>query len=202
MTYRTLSSILLLISLACCLTSCLQPSVAATPEEAARLGAAGDLQTQLQNTNRFKVLGTRVLSNGQRIVVWIKWEDRYGRGLEEIYGYSVVQARGNGWELVTDNPLSNIDDLSSDNQQLIGDVETIGRTPHDPVMVIGIIREPQLVDAVDATFTNGQSFHDDGADNIFVFYMPSGHRVCNLRALDAQGNVLYERGSGMAGCAP
>lgn len=190
------------MALACCLTSCLQPSVAATPEEAARLGAAGDLQTQLQNTNRFNVLGARALPNGQQIVVWTEWSDRYGNGPEEIYGFSIVQARGNGWELVTDDPLGNLDDLSPNDQNVIGIVEAFGQTSRDPVMVVGIIREPQLVDAVEATFTNGQTFRDDGTDDIFVFYMPSGHHMCNLQVLDAQGNILYEPESRGVGCAP
>jgi hypothetical protein len=202
MTYRTLSSILLLISLACCLAGCLQPAVAATPEEAARLGAAGDLQTQLQNSNRFNVLGTRALPNGQQIVIWTEWDDRYGNGPEEIYGYSIVQARGNDWELVVDSPIMRMVDLSSANQPLIGVVQTSGQTAHDPLMVLGVISKPQLVDVVEVTFTNGQTLRDDGAGDVFIFYVPSAHHMCNLQALDAKGNVVYEPMSGGVGCAP
>lgn len=153
------------------------------PEDKARAVVCGDPF----NPSSFEVHAVREWRERTMVVFTASCPRRSGLLAEPALGFVLLQRGTFGW----DHQLIETE-LDSGGRQRDRLVEyTKGVNVRNPLAwVIGRVRRPEAVGAVEVLFDNGEVERDTSADPRFVLVSAESRGACELRALSPNGDVL------------
>lgn len=123
-------------------------------------------------------------------------KDTKGR-MQRVFGHQVVQRQGMNWQVSSSDSYS-VSHPQQSSEKLIeyGISQAVGKNAGKPkeqgdryTILYGQFLTPRVA-AVEATFDNGQVIRDDGAGKAFALISTGATRVCELRILGPDNQLL------------
>ncbi|MBD2019563.1 hypothetical protein H6F43_05110 [Leptolyngbya sp. FACHB-36] len=141
---------------------------------------------QLEN---FRILGSRDWANGKSVVYQATCRNNSSKPSLAIVGYSMFERHGLNWSPAgggsAGSPLN-----ASSPQKLAQFVASQSTNQGNRYAAVhGQILSPQVA-TIEAQFSNGKLLRDDGNGEMFAIVEAGATRVCQVRLLGANGQVL------------